>query len=118
MSKPKPWRRAASKRYDWERRTDQLYRSWKHVQGPAEDHEAMLAFITSRRGVEAYVEPRTVIHPLSVVLVSEEGESTRFELKDDSFLRELAKDHGIRVIDAIRFGYPERMRRYRRDHGA
>ena len=72
-----------------------------------------MAFIESHQGVEAYVEPRTVMHPLSVVLVAGDGGWLRFELRDDAFLRELAKDRALRVIDAERFGYPERMRRRR-----
>lgn len=106
------WRRAPRSRYDWEPVTRQLYRRWKNVPGPAEDREAMLAFLDTRAGVEAYVEPRTVIHPLSVVFVAGDGEWVRFELKEDTFLRELAKERGLQVIDATRFGYPERMRRY------
>jgi hypothetical protein len=35
----------------------------------------------------------------------------RFELKDDSYLRELARTAHLRVLDAARVGYPERMRR-------
>ena len=72
-----------------------------------------MAFIESHQGVEAYVEPRTVMHPLSVVLVAADGGWLRFELRDDSFLRDLAKDGGLPVIDAERFGYPDRMRRRR-----
>jgi hypothetical protein len=101
------------RRYDWERRSTQLYRAWKHVPGRAEDREGILAFATSRQGVEAYVEPRTVIHPLSVVLIAEDGEWKRFELRDDAYLRELVKERGLRVLDATRFGYPERMKRHR-----
>lgn len=105
------WRRAPRGRYDWAPVTEQVYRKWKNVPGPAEDRQAMVAFLESRTGVEAYVEPRTVMHPLSVVFVAADGEWVRFELKEDSFLRELAKERGLPVIDATRFGYPERMRR-------
>ena len=108
---PAPRARPAPRRYDWERRSTQLYRAWKQVPGPAEDREGILAFVTSRQGVEAYVEPRTVIHPLSVVLIAEDGEWRRFELRDDAYLRELVKERGLRVLDASRFGYPERMKR-------
>src|SRR5574341_54554 len=63
--------------YDWERRTDQVYRRVKAAPGPEEDRDRIVAFLDSRRGVEAFVEPRTVMHPLSVVLVAEDGEWTR-----------------------------------------
>jgi hypothetical protein len=75
----------------------------------------MLRFIQTRQGVDAYVEPRTVIHPLSVVLVAEDGEWVRHQLQDDSFIRELARARKLRVFDAAKVGYPERMRRYRKD---
>jgi hypothetical protein len=104
--------------YEWERRTDQLYRRLKSVPGPEEDRKEILQFIESRRGVDAYVEPRTVIHPLSVVLVAEEGEWVRYQLKDDAFIRELARARKLRVYDASKVGYPERMRRYRRGQGS
>ena len=114
---PRPRARPGPRRYDWERRSTQMYRAWKQVPGPAEDRDGILAFVTSRQGVEAYVEPRTVIHPLSVVLIAEDGEWRRFELRDDAYLRELVKERGLRVIDATRFGYPERMKRHRAGEG-
>ena len=105
---PKP------RNYDWERRTEQLYRRAKSVPAPSEDRERILVFLDSRSGVEAYVEPRTMMHPLSVVLVAADGEWVRIALRDDAFLRELARTRGLTIHDAMRTGYPERMRRYRR----
>lgn len=109
-----PRRRPKPRDYDWERRTEQLYRRAKAVPGPSEDRDRILAFLESRSGVEAFVEPRTVVHPLSAVLVDGDGEWVRVELRDDSFLRELARTRGLPVHDAMRTGYPERMRRRRR----
>ena len=53
--------------------------------------------------------PRS-IHPLPVVFVDAEGVAKRFELREDAFLRELAKTRDLPVFDATRAGYPERMR--------
>ncbi|MGH2555891.1 MAG: hypothetical protein ACRDHO_09280 [Actinomycetota bacterium] len=103
--------------YEWERRRDQLYRRMKSVPGPEEHRDEILEFVESRRGVEAYLEPRTVIHPLSVVLVAEDGEWVRHQLKDDAFIRELARARKLAIHDAAKVGYPERMRRYRRGLG-
>lgn len=103
--------------YDWEPRTQQIARQLKVGAGPGEDRDRILAFLDSRAGVEAFVEPRTVMYPLSVVLVASDGEWVRIELRDDRFLRELARTRGLRVQDATRVGYPERMRRYRPPHG-
>ena len=111
---PRPGPAAAPTLYDWERRTDQLKRKVKGIQGPAEDREGILGFIESRAEVEAYIEPKTVMHPLSVVLVAKDGEWRRFELTDDSYLRQLRRTHGLPIYDAVRVGYPERMRKYRK----
>lgn len=109
-----PKRTPRSRLYDWERRTDQMYRRVKSVPAPQEERDRILDFIQTRSGVEAFVEPKTVIHPLSVVLVAGDGEWIRVELRDDAYLRELARTRGLRVVDATRVGYPERMRKYRR----
>jgi hypothetical protein len=97
--------------YEWDRRLDQAARQLKRVPGPAEYRDEIAEWLSAHVGVEAYVEPKTVMHPLSVVFVDGEGEARRFELKEDAYLRELAKERGIRVFDASRVGYPERMRR-------
>jgi hypothetical protein len=110
LTPPRPARPGG---YDWDRRTHQLYRAWKRVPGPDEDRDAILAFLDALAGVEAFVEPRTVMHPLSVVLVDGDGRWGRFELKEDAFLRELARERGVPVFDASRVGYPPRMRRRR-----
>jgi hypothetical protein len=60
------------------------------------------------------MEPQTAMSRLSVVLVAEDGEWRRFELADDSFVRELSRTRSLPVFDAMRTGYPERMRRYKR----
>ena len=101
-------------RFEFEPRTDRMSRRLKGVRGPSEDRDAILQFIQSRQGVEAYVEPKTVMHPLSVVLVAGDGEHRRFELFDDAYLRELARSHDLQVFDASRVEYPQRMRDYMR----
>jgi hypothetical protein len=85
----------------------------KGLGGPEEAREEILRFLDTHRGVEAYVEPRTVMHPLSVVLIDDAGTATRFRLREDALLRELARTRGLAVLDATRVGYPARMRRGR-----
>jgi hypothetical protein len=99
--------------HDWDRRRDQVYRSIKGVGGPPDPRDQIIAFLDAHNGVEAYVEPRTVMHPLSVVLVDAAGEAKRFELREDDILRELAKRRHLPVFDATKAGYPPRMRRGR-----
>ncbi|HEX7246879.1 MAG TPA: hypothetical protein VF351_02130 [Actinomycetota bacterium] len=103
--------------YDWDRRTDQLKRGIKHIGGPSEQRAEILAWLDAHTGVEAYVEPKTVVSPLSVVFVDADGEWRRFELAEDRFLKEVARERRIKVMDATRVGYPPRMRRRRRDDG-
>jgi hypothetical protein len=104
--------------YEWDRRLDQAARQMKRVPGPSEQRDQIVEWLTIHEGVEFYVEPKTVMHPLSVVLVDGAGEAKRFELREDAFLRQLASERGIKVFDASRVGYPERMRRHKqRDQG-
>src|SRR3954447_22749026 len=86
-------------RYEFEPVSWKVSRRIKGVQGPAEDREGILAWVESHQGVEAYVEPRTVMHPLSVMLVAADGEHRRFELSDDAYLRELVGTHHLKVLD-------------------
>jgi hypothetical protein len=99
--------------HDWDRRRDQLYRQVKGIGGPEENRDEIVAFLDSHGGVEAYVEPKTVMHPLSVVFVDADGVAKRSSLREDALLRELAKNRGLLVFDATRVGYPGRMRRHR-----
>ena len=82
---------------------------------PREDQRTLKNFMKTRRGVEAYVEPRTLDQRLSVVLVASDGEWLRFTLPDDSWLRRYAHKRGLPIYDAGVMGYPKRMREYRRD---
>jgi hypothetical protein len=104
----------ARPRHEWEARTDRYHRRVVGIQTPGEDRDGMVAFLDSRRGVEAYMEPKTQMSRLSVVLVAEDGEWRRFELADDSFVRDLTRTRGLPVLDAMRTGYPDRMRKYKR----
>ena len=64
--------------------------------GPTkEDVQAALAhlrqFVSSRRGVEMYVEPRTSVTPTTVVLIATSGEWTRRRVSDPSAAGQLAR---------------------------
>jgi hypothetical protein len=99
-------------RYEFDRRTDQMRRDLKHVSGrPGERRGEIAEWLDAHTGVEAYVEPKTVMSPLSVVLVDGDGDWRRFELTEDRYLRQLAKERSLPIFDAARTGYPSRMRR-------
>ncbi|MCZ2857154.1 oxidoreductase [Blastococcus sp. VKM Ac-2987] len=67
-------------------------------------------FVASRRGVEGYVEPRTAVTEVTIVLVAADGEWTRRRIDGPDVARKLSKDLAIPVYDAAVTGYPQRMR--------
>jgi hypothetical protein len=72
--------------------------------------EHLQGFVTSRRGVEAYVEPRTTVTETTVVFVAHDGEWTRRRVPDPGEAGRLAQELGIPVYDVHATGYPPRMR--------
>ncbi len=76
------------------------------------DHLEQWAAI--RRGVEAFVEPKTTVTETTVVLVAHDGEWTRRRVDGDDGARRLGKQLKIPIYDVAKVGYPQRMR----DHTA
>jgi hypothetical protein len=74
------------------------------------DLEHLKEFATSRRGVEAFVEPRTAMTGTTVVLVAHDGEWTRRRIAGPDAARELGKQLSMPVYEAAVVGYPQRMR--------
>lgn len=80
------------------------------------DPEAMahlVAWTRNHYGVEAFVEPRTTVTDVTVLLVAHDGEWTRRVVGERGAHR-LSATLNIPVYDARRVGYPQRMR----DHDA
>jgi hypothetical protein len=73
-------------------------------------------FATSRRGVEAYLEPRTAIYSITLLLVAGDGEYLRRPIADRDQAAALCDRFELPLYDAARVGYPKRMRDY--DRGA
>ncbi|MCE1179476.1 MAG: hypothetical protein LWW86_10690 [Micrococcales bacterium] len=69
-------------------------------------------FATSRRGVEAYVEPSTNVTPTTVVLIAHDGEWTRRAMASRRDAFDLAAKLGVPVYDVNQTGYPGRMREW------
>lgn len=65
-----------------------------------------------RRGVEAFVEPRTAVTQTTVVLVAHDGEWTRRRVDTLRAAQEFGKKRDIPVYEVDRTGYPQRMRDY------
>jgi hypothetical protein len=74
------------------------------------DLDHLRDFIGSRAGVEAYLEPRTAVTDTTVVLVAADGEWTRRRVSGPDAAQALAKKHAIPLYDAVKVGYPQRMR--------
>jgi hypothetical protein len=70
------------------------------------------AFIGSRAGVEAYLEPKTAIYSTTLLLVADDGEYLRRPVKDRDQAVELCGRCNIPLYDARKVGYPRRMKDY------
>lgn len=73
------------------------------------DYAHLREFIRTRKSVEAYVEPRTNVTQMSVLLIAADGEWTRRRTTEKD-AKKLAEDLKIPVYDVQRTGYPQRMR--------
>ncbi len=67
-------------------------------------------FVSSRRGVEGFVEPRTAVTETTILLVAADGEWTRRRIDGPEVARRLSRELAVPVYDAQVTGYPQRMR--------
>lgn len=70
------------------------------------------AWARSHHGVEAYVEPRTMVTETTVVLIAHDGEWTRRRVPSRAAAYAFGRRLGIPVYDVHLVGYPNRMREY------
>ena len=80
----------------------------------AGDESHLHAFATTRRGVEGFVEPRTAVTDVTLLLVAYDGEWTRRRVPSVEWAHRFANNHGIPSYDAGVVGYPARMREWNR----
>lgn len=78
--------------------------------GKSADRKYLEEFATSRRGVEAFVEPKTAVSSTTVVLVAHDGEWTRRAVPNAETAFGWANKLGIPCYDVNLVGYPKRMR--------
>ncbi len=69
-------------------------------------------FAQSRRGVEAFIEPRTTVTGTTVILIAHDGEWTRRRMPSPTVVRQFARRLAMPVYDVQLTGYPQRMRDY------
>jgi hypothetical protein len=78
------------------------------------DQAHLLQFIRSRKGVEGFVEPRTTVSDVTLLLVAHDGEWTRRRVSSVEWAHKFANRNGVPSYDAGLVGIPDRMRAYNR----
>lgn len=80
----------------------------------AADEQHLHEFVSSRSGVEGFVEPRTAVSDVTIILVAHDGEWTRRRVPSVEWAHRFANQHAVPSYDAAVVGYPERMREFNR----
>ncbi len=78
------------------------------------DQKHLLEFVRTRRGVEGFVEPRTTVTDVTLLLVAHDGEWTRRRVPSVHWAHEFSNRNGVPSYDAALVGVPARMREYNR----
>jgi hypothetical protein len=78
------------------------------------DEQHLQEFVQSRRGVEGFVEPRTAVSDVTLLLVAHDGEWTRRRVPSVKWAHRFANDNQVPSYDAAVVGVPQRMRDYNR----
>lgn len=78
------------------------------------DEEHLHNFVRTRRGVEGFVEPRTAVSDVTLLLVAHDGEWTRRRVPSVKWAHDFANRHHVPSYDAALVGIPQRMRDYNR----
>jgi hypothetical protein len=76
------------------------------------DRDHLEAWAKARRGVEAFLEPRTTVTETTMMLIDATGEWTRRRVPSDEVARGFAARIGIPCYDVALTGYPQRKRDY------
>jgi hypothetical protein len=80
----------------------------------AADEQHLRDFVTTRRGVEGFVEPRTAVSDVTLLLVAHDGEWTRRRVPSVEWAHRFANQYQVPSYDAAVVGVPQRMRDYNR----
>jgi hypothetical protein len=71
-------------------------------------------FLSERKGVEGYIEPRTATQPTTLLLVDRDGDHIRGEVADPADAARFCDKNSVPVYDAQVIGYPKRMKDFER----
>jgi hypothetical protein len=91
----------------WFRRRSTSSGTGDRVRG---DFTHLEQFVQTRRGVEAYLEPKTTVTEVTVCLIAHDGEWTRRRVPSVEAARSWGNRIGIPVYEVALMGYPQRMR--------
>ena len=78
------------------------------------DRTHLEEFVRTRQGVEGFVEPRTAVSDVTILLVAHDGEWTRRRVPSVKWAHDFANRHRVPSYDAAVVGVPQRMRDYNR----
>jgi hypothetical protein len=78
------------------------------------DQEHLNGWVAGRRGVEGFVEPRTAVSDVTLLLVAHDGEWTRRRVPSVKWAHAFCNAHHVPSYDAAVVGIPQRMRDYNR----
>ena len=76
------------------------------------DEAHLHEWVTARRGVEGFVEPRTAVSDVTLLLVAHDGEWTRRRVPSVDWAHSFCNRHQVPSYDAAVVGIPQRMREY------
>jgi hypothetical protein len=82
----------------------------------AADEEHLRTWLEQRRGVEGFVEPRTAVSDVTLLLVAHDGEWTRRRVPSVKWAHSFCNTHQVPSYDAAVVGVPRRMREWNRTH--
>ncbi len=78
------------------------------------DEAHLHEWVTARRGVEGFVEPRPAVSAVTLLLVAHAGEWTRRRGPGVKWAHDFCNTHQVPSYDAAVVGIPQRMRDYNR----
>ena len=78
------------------------------------DEGHLRTWVAARRGVEGFVEPRTAVSDVTLLLVAHDGEWTRRRVPSVQWAHQFCNKHQVPSYDAAVVGIPQRMRDYNR----
>ena len=78
------------------------------------DEKHLDEWASTRHGVEGFVEPRTTVTPVTLLLVDKSGQWTRRPVPSIEWAHKFCNRRSIPSYDAGLVGIPDRMREYNR----